>query len=209
MKKKNNRESWTQLLKNKIEAIGSGSRWFIKCVHLNLSSFNMFLRQAHHVYILVFGWKFQAQKEETLLLMVVQLSLQSDGFPTLLFFPAGNKSFDPVSGIQSLNSYIFLCFACVDYMLLHTHTSHIYIYSSFFICRYDQEYLVPLCWQITVDTDRTVVALYKFLKKNASIPFKLQKPTSTPKSESSDAKESDASSTNDLKDELWGSLMRW
>uniref|UniRef100_A0A2N9HVL3 Protein disulfide-isomerase n=1 Tax=Fagus sylvatica TaxID=28930 RepID=A0A2N9HVL3_FAGSY len=75
---------------------------------------------------------------------------KSDGFPTLLFFPAGNKSFDP----------------------------------------------------ITVDTDRTVVALYKFLKKNASIPFKLQKPTSTPKSESSDAKESDASSTNDLKDEL-------
>ncbi|KAL3649761.1 Protein disulfide isomerase-like 1-3 [Castilleja foliolosa] len=47
-----------------------------------------------------------------------------DGFPTLLFFPAGNKSFDP----------------------------------------------------ITVDTDRTVVAFYKFLKKHASIPFKLQKP---------------------------------
>ncbi|KAL6586499.1 Protein disulfide isomerase-like 1-3 [Orobanche minor] len=47
-----------------------------------------------------------------------------DGFPTLLFFPAGNKSFDP----------------------------------------------------ITFDTDRTVVAFYKFLKKHASIPFKLQKP---------------------------------
>ncbi|XP_023926856.1 LOW QUALITY PROTEIN: protein disulfide isomerase-like 1-4 [Quercus suber] len=75
---------------------------------------------------------------------------KADGFPTLLFFPAGNKSFDPV----------------------------------------------------TVDTDRTVVALYKFIKKNASIPFKLQKPTSTPKSESSDAEESKESSTSDLKDEL-------
>ncbi|KAK4607039.1 hypothetical protein RGQ29_001024 [Quercus rubra] len=75
---------------------------------------------------------------------------KADGFPTILFFPAGNKSFDPV----------------------------------------------------TVDTDRTVVALYKFIKKNASIPFKLQKPTSTPKSESSDAEESKESSTGDLKDEL-------
>ncbi|KAK7324940.1 hypothetical protein VNO77_28910 [Canavalia gladiata] len=78
-----------------------------------------------------------------------------DGFPTLLFFPAGNKSFDP----------------------------------------------------ITVDTDRTVVAFYKFLKKHASIPFKLQKPTTTSKSESSDATEnSDAkesrSSDSDVKDEL-------
>ncbi|OIW09142.1 hypothetical protein TanjilG_11280 [Lupinus angustifolius] len=78
-----------------------------------------------------------------------------DGFPTLLFFPAGNKSFDP----------------------------------------------------ITVDTDRTVVAFYKFLKKNASIPFKLKKPTSTSKPPSSDAKESaDAkesqSSNVDVKDEL-------
>ncbi|RDX86517.1 Protein disulfide isomerase-like 1-4, partial [Mucuna pruriens] len=74
---------------------------------------------------------------------------KADGFPTLLFFPAGNKSFDP----------------------------------------------------ITVDTDRTVVAFYKFLKKNASIPFKLQKPTSTSESESSDAKESQ-SSNSDVKDEL-------
>ncbi|KAG4968467.1 hypothetical protein JHK87_034118 [Glycine soja] len=71
-----------------------------------------------------------------------------DGFPTLLFFPAGNKSFDP----------------------------------------------------ITVDTDRTVVAFYKFLKKHASIPFKLQKPTSTSDAKgSSDAKESQSS---DVKDEL-------
>ncbi|KAI4334405.1 hypothetical protein L6164_019103 [Bauhinia variegata] len=74
---------------------------------------------------------------------------KADGFPTLLFFPAGNKSFDP----------------------------------------------------ITVDTDRTVVALYKFLKKNASIPFKLQKPDSTPKAGSSDVKES-KSSSSEVKDEL-------
>ncbi|KAL6204829.1 hypothetical protein ACLB2K_022096 [Fragaria x ananassa] len=75
---------------------------------------------------------------------------KADGFPTLLFFPAGNKSFDP----------------------------------------------------ITVDSDRTVVAFYKFLKKHTSIPFKLQKPTSTPKSKESVAKESQESSTNDVKDEL-------
>ncbi|KAJ9188857.1 hypothetical protein P3X46_000215 [Hevea brasiliensis] len=75
---------------------------------------------------------------------------KADGFPTILFFPAGNKSFDP----------------------------------------------------LTVDTDRTVVALYKFIKKHASIPVKLQKPASTPKSESSDAKGSQESSTKDVKDEL-------
>lgn len=61
----------------------------------------------------------------------------------------------------------------------------------------------PGFWQITVDTDRTVVALYKFLKKHASIPFKLQKPASASKAEGSDAKESDESSSpSDLKDEL-------
>ncbi|KAI4385497.1 hypothetical protein MLD38_003516 [Melastoma candidum] len=76
---------------------------------------------------------------------------KADGFPTLLFFPAGNKSFDP----------------------------------------------------ITVDTDRTVVALYKFLKKHASIPFKIQKPGSTPKGESSDSAEKGRSGgSDDLKDEL-------
>ncbi|XP_043701714.1 protein disulfide isomerase-like 1-4 [Telopea speciosissima] len=75
---------------------------------------------------------------------------KADGFPTLLFFPAGNKSFDP----------------------------------------------------ITVDSDRTVVAFYKFIKKHASIPFKLQKPADTPKSDSADASESGKSSSNDMKDEL-------
>ncbi|KAI9076154.1 hypothetical protein K1719_041852 [Acacia pycnantha] len=78
----------------------------------------------------------------------------TDGFPTILFFPAGNKSFDPV----------------------------------------------------TVDTDRTVVAFYKFIKKHASIPFKLQKPTTSAKSSGSDdAKESESeseSSSKDVKDEL-------
>ncbi|KAI3459002.1 hypothetical protein Pfo_015665 [Paulownia fortunei] len=76
---------------------------------------------------------------------------KSDGFPTILFFPAGNKSFDP----------------------------------------------------ITVDTDRTVVAFYKFLKKHASIPFKLQKPASPEKHTASDttASHEDSSSSN-VKDEL-------
>ncbi|KAK4487587.1 hypothetical protein RD792_005764 [Penstemon davidsonii] len=76
-----------------------------------------------------------------------------DGFPTLLFFPAGNKSFDP----------------------------------------------------ITVDTDRTVVAYYKFLKKHASIPFKLQKPAaSTEKSNVSydSTMSHDSSSSSNVKDEL-------
>ncbi|KAK4721590.1 hypothetical protein R3W88_011823 [Solanum pinnatisectum] len=75
---------------------------------------------------------------------------KSDGFPTLLFFPAGNKSFEP----------------------------------------------------ITVDTDRTVVAFYKFLKKHASTPFKIQKPVSTQKTTESDVSSSHESTTNDAKDEL-------
>ncbi|XP_020095379.1 protein disulfide isomerase-like 1-4 [Ananas comosus] len=80
---------------------------------------------------------------------------KTDGFPTLLFFPAGNKSFEPV----------------------------------------------------TVDTDRTVVAFYKFIKKHASIPFKLQRPDSATKSEStaagdSSAVESEKSTSSDVKDEL-------
>lgn len=54
--------------------------------------------------------------------------------------------------------------------------------------------------QITVDTDRTVVAFYKFLRKHASIPFKLEKPASTPKPESTETK-SEKSSEN-VKDEL-------
>ncbi|XP_058114841.1 protein disulfide isomerase-like 1-3 isoform X4 [Magnolia sinica] len=72
--------------------------------------------------------------------------VQSDGFPTLLFFPAGNKNFDP----------------------------------------------------ITVDTDRTVVAFYKFFKKHAS-PFKLQRPVSAAKTEDKSQK---SSSNDDMKDEL-------
>lgn len=75
---------------------------------------------------------------------------KADGFPTLLFFPAGNKSFDP----------------------------------------------------ITVDTDRTVVAFYKFLKRHASTLFKIQKPASTRKTTDTDASPSQESTTNDAKDEL-------
>ncbi|XP_010520368.1 PREDICTED: protein disulfide isomerase-like 1-4 [Tarenaya hassleriana] len=80
-----------------------------------------------------------------------------EGFPTILFFPAGNKTSEP----------------------------------------------------ITVETDRTVVALYKFLRKHASIPFKLEKPTaaSAPRTEDEEstpkAKSSESSQTlSDPKDEL-------
>ncbi|KAI3722013.1 hypothetical protein L2E82_33036 [Cichorium intybus] len=69
---------------------------------------------------------------------------KADGYPTILFYPAGNKSVDP----------------------------------------------------ITVDVDRTVVGFYKFIKKHAVVPFKLQKPTYA------DAKESSDVSKSDLKDEL-------
>jgi len=59
-----------------------------------------------------------------------------------------------------------------------------------------------LCLQITVDTDRTVVAFYKFLKKHASIPFKLQKPTSTSESDSKGSSDAKESQSSDVKDEL-------
>ncbi|CAL9244391.1 unnamed protein product [Arabidopsis halleri] len=88
---------------------------------------------------------------------------KAEGFPTILFFPAGNKTSEP----------------------------------------------------ITVDTDRTVVAFYKFLRKHATIPFKLEKPASTespktaettPKVETTETKESPDSTTkssqSDSKDEL-------
>ncbi|CAH9138253.1 unnamed protein product [Cuscuta epithymum] len=72
---------------------------------------------------------------------------KAGGFPTLLFFPAGNKSSDP----------------------------------------------------ITVDSDRTVVALYKFIKKHAAVPFKLEKPSTADTSEKAgDDKRPDSN----LKDEL-------
>ncbi|CAH8392741.1 unnamed protein product [Eruca vesicaria subsp. sativa] len=90
---------------------------------------------------------------------------KAEGFPTILFFPAGNKTAEP----------------------------------------------------ITVDTDRTVVAFYKFLRKHATIPFKLEKPaaastktveSSTPKVETTETKGSPdittttKSTESDLKDEL-------
>ncbi|XP_074556630.1 protein disulfide isomerase-like 1-4 [Curcuma longa] len=81
---------------------------------------------------------------------------KSDGFPTLLFFPAGNKSFEP----------------------------------------------------ITMDTDRTLKAFYKFIKKHATIPFKLQRPASAAKEDASAIIEetpvptSEKSAVTDVKDEL-------
>ncbi|CAN7038269.1 hypothetical protein IGI04_005237 [Brassica rapa subsp. trilocularis] len=90
---------------------------------------------------------------------------KAEGFPTILFFPAGNKTSEP----------------------------------------------------ITVDADRTVVAFYKFLRKHATIPFKLEKPAastespkaaeSTPKVETTETKGKLESTTtksteSDSKDEL-------
>ncbi|KAG8380464.1 hypothetical protein BUALT_Bualt06G0018100 [Buddleja alternifolia] len=55
--------------------------------------------------------------------------------------------------------------------------------------------------KITFDDDRTVVAFYKFLKKHASIPFKLQKAASE-KSTASDDIISSHESSSSVKDEL-------
>ncbi|CAH8385927.1 unnamed protein product [Eruca vesicaria subsp. sativa] len=74
---------------------------------------------------------------------------KADGFPTILFFPGGNKSFDP----------------------------------------------------ITVDVDRTVVELYKFLKKHASTPFKLAKPA-TPEPVITTKKADEKNEGDNAKDEL-------
>ncbi|WZZ31331.1 hypothetical protein YC2023_014732 [Brassica napus] len=99
---------------------------------------------------------------------------KAEGFPTILFFPAGNKtSSEPVGSASWLQT-------------------------------------------ITVDADRTVVAFYKFMRKHATIPFKLEKPAastespkateSTPKVETTETKgkpESTTKSTeSDSKDEL-------
>lgn len=61
-----------------------------------------------------------------------------------------------------------------------------------------------MLWQITVDVDRTVVAFYKFLKKHASVPFKLQKPAATQTSPDPEpeVKESTEADSKNLKDEL-------
>ncbi|KAG1353917.1 Protein disulfide-isomerase [Cocos nucifera] len=59
--------------------------------------------------------------------------------------------------------------------------------------------------EITVDTDRTVVAFYKFIKKHAAIPFKLQRPASAVKIEGATDASAPAggkSASTDVKDEL-------
>ncbi|VAI41047.1 unnamed protein product [Triticum turgidum subsp. durum] len=75
-----------------------------------------------------------------------------DGFPTILFYPAGKKSFEP----------------------------------------------------ITFEGDRTVVEMYKFLKKHAAIPFKLKRPDSSAAQTdgSSSTAEGEKSSGSKPKDEL-------
>ncbi|KAI4978439.1 hypothetical protein ZWY2020_015192 [Hordeum vulgare] len=66
-----------------------------------------------------------------------------DGFPTILFYPAGKKSFEP----------------------------------------------------ITFEGDRTVVEMYKFLKKHAAIPFKLKRPGSYSSATPTDSTDGPGSST--------------
>lgn len=55
--------------------------------------------------------------------------------------------------------------------------------------------------QITVDTERTVKAFYKFIKKHATIPFKLQRTASAVKEEPT-VSASEKSTSTDVKDEL-------
>ncbi|KAG2647849.1 protein disulfide isomerase-like 1-4 isoform X2 [Panicum virgatum] len=73
-----------------------------------------------------------------------------DGYPTILFYPAGKKSFEP----------------------------------------------------ITFEGDRTVVEMYKFIKKYASIPFKLKRQQSSTARTGSTQTEGAMSSGTNLKDEL-------
>ncbi|CAL9078691.1 unnamed protein product [Musa textilis] len=73
---------------------------------------------------------------------------KADGFPTLLFYPAGNKSSDPM----------------------------------------------------LVDTDGTLKALYKFIKKHSKIPFEIKRPVSV--SEESASSEGEKSAGTGVKEEL-------
>ncbi|XP_039840975.1 protein disulfide isomerase-like 1-4 isoform X1 [Panicum virgatum] len=73
-----------------------------------------------------------------------------DGYPTILFYPAGKKSFEP----------------------------------------------------ITFEGDRTIVEMYKFIKKYASIPFKLKRQQSSTARTGSTQTEGVRSSGTNLKDEL-------
>ncbi|KAJ1277399.1 hypothetical protein BS78_04G001000 [Paspalum vaginatum] len=75
---------------------------------------------------------------------------KSDGYPTILFYPAGKKSFEP----------------------------------------------------ITFEGDRTVVEMYKFIKKHASIPFKLKRQDSSTATIESTQTQGMRSSGTNLKDEL-------
>jgi protein disulfide-isomerase A1 len=116
---------------------------------------------------------------------------QQDGFPTILFFPAGNKNFEPVH----------TTFASKNIILYSSTFLKADINSKLLICFF------ILSIQITFEGDRTVVEFYKFLKKHASIPFKLKKPHGTPsvaKSESTtDAPATESNEPEkDLKDEL-------
>lgn len=82
-------------------------------------------------------------KVESFLRNLFAFLLQADGFPTLLFFPAGNKSFEPVSDILFLlrylnlvHNFLFLESACLLTIFLML------------------PYIVSVFCRFTVDTDR-------------------------------------------------------
>ncbi|KAK4356386.1 hypothetical protein RND71_025357 [Anisodus tanguticus] len=104
---------------------------------------------------------------------------KAEGFPTLLFFPAGNKTMDPVSDV---------CFVCLSALCKIHEIGSVNAFS--------------MILEVPVDADQTVVALYKFIKKHTSIPFKLSKPASSTTSESSEAKEGANIESSNGKDEL-------
>ncbi|MQM22560.1 hypothetical protein Taro_055612 [Colocasia esculenta] len=135
------------------------------------------------------------------------------GFPTVLFFVGGEDNHKPYPAQRTklMDSPPFYSSQPETKALTRQIARAVYIqvlmirlpsFSSSYASAFS-----PRLWQITVDTDRTVVAFYKFIKKHASIPFKLQKPASAAKSESassSPAAESkiETNANTDLKDEL-------
>ncbi|XP_060174342.1 protein disulfide isomerase-like 1-4 [Lycium barbarum] len=115
--------------------------WCGQCQALE-PTFNKLAHQLHGVESLVIA-KMDGTRNE-------HPRAKFKGFPSLQFFPAGNKSIDP----------------------------------------------------ILVETEGTMVGLYKFIKKHAAIPFKLEKPASSTTSQSSTSKVRVKREPSNVKDEL-------
>ncbi|XP_059300455.1 protein disulfide isomerase-like 1-4 isoform X2 [Lycium ferocissimum] len=115
--------------------------WCGQCQALE-PTFNKLAHQLHGVESLVIA-KMDGTRNE-------HPRAKFKGFPSLQFFPAGNKSIDP----------------------------------------------------ILVETEGTMVGLYKFIKKHAAIPFKIEKPASSTTSQSSTSKVRVKREPSNVKDEL-------